>query len=165
MSVSINSLIAAKIASGPAIPEISFTGLESLENFADKQVSAFHESTTESQYILIRKIPRHIFEEIDETDHGLSGTRMHYDYKTGDLIAKLVPSLEQHAVPLHLAYSLYRRIDAMDTDRDTLEYFLVGRATFRGSDLAKQGDWGFKPLPEREFCDDWPTFVMEVGCP
>lgn len=109
------------------------------------------------------RYPDTSFEEIDETDHGLSGTRMQHDYKTGDLIAKLVPSLEQHALPLHLVYSLYRRIDAMNSSVDTLEYFLVGCATFRGLDSAKQGDWGFKPLSEHEFCDDWPTFVMEVG--
>lgn len=85
---------------------------------------------------------------------------MHYDYKMGDLIANLVPSVEHHALALHLAYFL---LDAVNPKVGKHSYFLVGCATFRGPDSAKQGDWGFRPLPERTFRGDWPTLVMEVG--
>lgn len=46
---------------------------------------------------------------------------------------------------------------------DEYKPFPTGSATYKGNTSGKQGDWGVKPVPERERETDWPTLVIECG--
>ena len=106
--------------------------------------------------MLIRHVPWDVFDSL-----LIRSVRLYYDSKSGDLVAKLSPSAQQNDVPSILSECIRAKTMEMGIDRFKLRSTATTR--YYGTNSAKEGDAGFRPMPERRRIDDWPTFVIESG--
>lgn len=51
----------------------------------------------------------------------------------------------------------------MEMGIDRFKLRSTATTRYYGTNSAKEGDAGFRPMPERRRIDDWPTFVIESG--
>lgn len=130
--------------------------IECLECSIAERFTAFAQGASKEQYTLIRNVPRDVFENL-----LLRSVRLHYDYESGDLIAKLMPSPEHNEPPAILSDCIRAKTTRMGLDMFKLHPTTTNR--YSGASSAKEGDAGLKPIPERRRRDDWPTLVIECG--
>lgn len=127
-----------------------------LEGLIAQRTTAFAKGASKEQYTLIRNVPRDVFEKL-----LLRSVRLHYDYESGDLVAKLMPSPEHNEPPAILTDCIRAKTMRMGLDMFKLHPTTTNR--YSGAFSAKEGDAGLKPIPERGRKDDWPTLVIECG--
>lgn len=73
---------------------------------------ALAEGKSKSQIHLVHKVPEGVFDQIDKP--GPTGARISYEYGTGDLIVKLMSTLEHDAAHLILVEAIRMRVIKMD---------------------------------------------------
>lgn len=143
-------------AMSPTMPETAFRDVEGLLAFVDQKKTAFQQGTLKMQYVLIRHVPRDVFDNL-----LIRSARLHYDFDSGDLVAKLMPGAPHNDATAILAADIQTRVAKMGLDISKLRPTTTTR--YAGARSAKEGDAGFKPMPERRGGDKWPTLVVECG--
>lgn len=136
--------------------ETGFNGIESLITLITQKETEFAKGILKDQYVLIQNVPRDTFENLH-----LPSTRLHYDYESGDLIVKFMPSAAHNCPPMLLTGLI--RIKATEMGFDMFKLRSTTTNRYEGASSTKEGDGGLKPIPERKRANDWPVLVIECG--
>lgn len=131
----------------------------SLTKFARDQQIALASGESTEQYFLIRNFSEEIFQKLDD-DPPFRAARLHYDFKTKDLIIKVMPGGFHEGPRACFEREVWFRARDMGCNKSLCP---TGSTTYYGNTSAKQGDGGFKPVPTRNKEKHWPTLIFEIG--
>lgn len=142
-------------------PTESFLGIRQVQNLVASHSDELQVGRTNNQYIVFLNVTNAQLTSISK-QQGKIGKhiRMTHHTATGDLIIKLMPSVDHEAAHLDLA-ELFQGLVAQMGISHANRLAAVGGTTYFGPGSSKQADTAYKPRFRPRA--GWPTIVFESG--